>query len=517
MPFGSGGITLGGGALVLSIGSPVLKVQIASGTNAILAVDSGGSVLELLGSSPSVVGIGSYTDGSTANLGRWGAGTLTLQPNLGIGGLGADQQVMVAGTAGNLPPVSNGIVAPWILGQDNDGAGSGAFLTYDAGAGGFAAAGTVSSWDTGINGVTGDVVYEVVDEQTIDAGTTVQVAALEMNGGEIDGATATLQIGSQAAGDVAGLIMNGGDIDAGTLSFGAAEGVLYGSESTVGTTINSTISGSGGLTLSGPGGVTLAADNSASLSGPVNLNSGTLVAAGANGATGAGDVTVNSNATLAVTGTVSGAVTVGQSATLALYGGTVQGDVAIAAIGQSSSDPGGALQGGGTLSGTVTAAGNILSGAEPGILVFATSVSLPGDSAFFWRLQGLVDDTTSQAGVGWNALQIDQQSIVIGDGGGAPWAIFLDFSVLASGDPDDGDPFWTTAHQWTLITFATDGWEGNWGPENGAYLSGDFGTTWDGNTGLVLYLTWTPAKTRRTPAERFAAQARMRPASKRRQ
>ena len=516
MPFGTGGIALGGGSLALSIGSPVLKVQIASGANALFTLDAGGGALELLGASPSVVSIGSYTDGATANLARSSAGTLALQPNLGIGGLGIDQQVLVAGTGGNLPPVSNGIVAPWILGQDNDGAGSGAFLTYDAGAGGFAAADTVSSSDTGINGVTGGMVYEVVDEQTIDAGTTVQAAALEMNGGEIGGATATLQVGSQAAGDVAGLIMNGGDIDAGTLSFGAAEGVIYGSESTLGTTINSTISGSGGLTLFGPGGVTLAADNSTSLSGPINVNSGTLVAAGANGATGAGDVTVNSNATLAVSGTVSGAVTVGQSATLYLYGGTLQGDVTIAAIGQSSSDPGGTLQGNGTLNGTVTAAGNILSGVEPGVLVFATGVSLPGDSAFYWRLQGLVDDTTSQAGVGWNALQIDQQSIVMGNGDSAPWAIFLDFSVLASGDPDDGDPFWTTAHQWTLITFATDGWTGNWEPGNGAYLSGDFGTTWDGDTGLLLYLTWTPAPTRRTPAERFAAQARMRPAGKQR-
>jgi hypothetical protein len=212
---------------------------------------------------------------------------------------------------------------------------------------------------------------------------------------------------------------------------------------------------------------------------------------------------------------VSGAVTVGQSATLYLDGGTVQGDVTITAIGLSSSDPGGTLQGGGTLNGTVTAAGNIQSGAEPGVLVFATSVSLPGDSAFYWRLQSLVDDTTSQAGVGWNALQIDQQSIVIGDGEGAPLAIFLDFSVL-DGDPDDGDPFWKSAHQWTLITFATDGWTGNWGPGNGTYASGDFGTTWDGDTALVLYLTWTPAKTKRSAAERFAARAKVRPASKQR-
>ena len=514
-PLGIGRITLsGGGSLALSAGSPTLKLAIAAGFGNTLTLDAGGGSLQVMGASSSVVSIGGNQDGSTANLVRAAAGTLTLQPNLGTGGLGSDQLVLVAGTGDNLPAVSNGIVAPWIVAQDDDGAGSGAFLTYDANTG-FVEADTVSSDDTGINGVTDDTVYEVVDDQTIDAGTTVQVAALEMDGGEIDGATATLQVGSQAAGDIAGLIMNGGDIDAGTLAFGAAEGVIYTSESGLGTSISSAISGSGGLTLFGPGTLTLAADNSASLSGPVNINDGMLVAAGVNGATGAGDVTVNSNATLAVSGTVSGAVTVGQSGTLYLDGGTVQGDVTITAIGQSSSDPGGTLQGNGTLNGTVTAAGNIQSGPEPGVLVFATSVSLPGDSAFYWRLQSLVDDTTSQAGVGWNALQIDQQSIVIGDGGNAPLSIFLDFSVL-DGDPDDGDPFWKSAHQWTLITFATDGWSGNWGPENGTYASGDFGTTWDGDTALVLYLTWTPAKTKRSAAERFAARAKVRPARKHR-
>jgi hypothetical protein len=70
-PLGTGGITMGGGgSLVLSLDSPVLKVQIASGTDAVFWLAAGNSALQLLGANPSVVSIGSYTDGSTANLTR---------------------------------------------------------------------------------------------------------------------------------------------------------------------------------------------------------------------------------------------------------------------------------------------------------------------------------------------------------------------------------------------------------------------------------------------------------------
>lgn len=506
-PFGQGQITLAnGGALALSTGSPVVEAQIAGGEKQNLTIAAGGGFLQMLGASPSVVQIGGCTDGATANLARAGTGTLTLQPNLGIAGLGASQQAVVLGSGGNLPTVSNGMVAPWMLAEDIDGNQSGGFLTYDEDAGFTPAVPSLAS-DTGINGA-GGLLYEVDIPQTITVG-SVQLVALEMDGGSIAGSAATLEVGSQASGDTAGVILNGGNIAAGTLAFGAAEALFYASNA--GGTVSSTVSGSGGLTLTGPGALELAADNSASLSGPIVLNSGTLVASGPNGATGPGDVTINSNATLAVTGTVSGAVTALQSGTLALDGGTVAGDVTITAGGDSSL-PGGILQGGGTLNGAVMAAGNIQCGAAPGVLVFAGTLTLAGLSTFTWRLTDLVDDTNCGPGVSWNALKITQSYIFIGEGNSNGTGIMLDFSAL-DGDPDSGDSFWDSGHNWTLMTFRNDNWWGKWSINNPSYGAGEFSTTYT-RTSTVLHLTWTPAKPKRSPAEVFAARLAARPTSK---
>jgi hypothetical protein len=280
------------------------------------------------------------------------------------------------------------------------------------------------------------------------------------------------------------------------------------------------VSGSGGLTLCGPGELVLEADNSTTLSGPVNLNGGTLSAAGANGATGSGAITVNSNAILAVSGAVSGAVTVGQFGTLLLDGGTVSGDVTIAAPGLTTSLPGGNLQGSGTLGGTVIAAGNILPGAGPGIVDFSDTVSLPGGGAFFVQPQGLVDNATGgQPGVDWNALQIGQNGITIGDSTQS-WWIYVDFSQMG-GDPDAGNAsFWNSPRQWTVITFTYTGWSYYAEVADADYSAGYFGLTWDktDTNPVYLYLTWTPVETKRTPAELFTlrATARARGASQRR-
>ncbi len=516
-PFGLGPIILGsGGTLVLSPGASTLAVEIASGAKySTLAVEAGGGVLQLQSTGLATVTIGGYTDAATSNLTRTAAGTLILQPSQGLAILGGGQNVVVAGSVDNLPNVSNGMVAPWIVGQDNDEAGSGAFLNYgSSGFDGFLTAKVYMSDATDINLATSDMIYQVNPDsaQTINTGDTVTVAALEMDGGSIDATGAFLQIGGQTAADFAGLILNGGPISGGTLSFGASEAVVYASaNSSPGNTISSTVSGTGGLTLCGPGELVLQADNSTTLSGPVNLNSGTLTAAGPNSATGSGAITVNSNATLWVSGAVSGAVTVGQSGTLLLDGGTVSGDVTIAAVGESTSLPGGALQGSGTLSGTVVAAGNILPGATPGFMAFSGTVSLPGGGAFTIQPQGLIDNTTKgQPGVDWNALQIGQKtSITIGDS--QPWSPYVDFSQMG-GDPDAGNAFWNTARQWTVITFQYAVLSYYYCPPANAYYSaGDFDMSWKATDPYNFYLTWTPAEKKRTPAELFALRARARP------
>jgi autotransporter-associated beta strand protein len=452
-PFGSGAMSLSGGGLLVF--PPDGDAAIASANDCNVSFGAGGGTLQLGGQATCTVTIGGYVDGKTPNLNRLTAGTLVIAPGSGLAELGSSkgQQVVVAGSGDNLPVTSNGIVAPYIVGQDNDGAGSGGFLAYNSDNSGFQAAVAVSSAKVGIGKVKGDMVYEVIGDQTIEGSGKATVAALEMNGGSIYGPDGTIVVGSQQAGDVAGLIMNGGNIAAGTLVFGASEGVIYTNNGELSTAIESTIEGSAGLTVFGPGQLALGGDNSTTLSGPITVNSGTLSVQNSQAsAAGGGDVTVWSGAVLQVIGIIAGAVDVEQSGTLSLAGGTIQGSVSIADIGQTTAEPGGILQGGGTIAGTAEIGGVIQCGPEVGLITFANSVVISSDSAFYWQLQGQYDNTNSQPGTGWNALEFQSTSSTVGSSTESV-RVFLDFSVMG-GDPDTANQsFWANAHTWTLATF----------------------------------------------------------------
>jgi len=132
--------------------------------------------------------------------------------------------------------------------------------------------------------------------------------------------------------------------------------------------------------------------------------------------------------------------------------------------------------------------------------VFAGTVTLPSTGAFYLRPHGLVDDTTSKPGGGWNALQIEQKANTIGEDG-APWSVYVDFSMM-QGDPDSGNDFWNQPRSWSLISFATKNWYIYCNPVNGYYASGQFGFSFANDT--VLTLTWTPVTTTRSPAELLA-------------
>jgi autotransporter-associated beta strand protein len=512
-PFGNYSITLmGGGNLEFrpdaSTGQSV-NAEIASGSHGTLVLDAGGGSLTLSGSGSYRVVIGGNDDGALANIVRNSGGTLVIAPGGGVAELGQTQQLLVAGTAANLPVVTNGIVAPYMVGVDDDTASSGKFLTYSASAG-FASATTVSSAEVGINGVSADAVYEVVDSQAVESGGVPQVAALEVNGGAITGADASLLVGSQASSDVAGLIMNGGSIATASLSFGAAEGLIYSNMADGGSQIAAAINGSAGLTLFGPGTLTLSGDSSATLSGPVLINSGTLIAGGSGGsATGAGEVQVFSTATLEVTGAVTGGIVVGQSGTLFMNGGTVSGPVTIAATSSDTPAPGGILQGSGTISGATSIGGIIQSGPQAGLITFTGETTIAGGSSFYWRLQKLVDnsDPGSEPGVYWNALQFNSPDTSVG-GDNTYLSFFLDFSALGA-DPDGGDTFWKSSHSWTLFTYAAEGGIFYWAPENFYFESGSFNIIWDN---WVATLQWTPAASPQSLADRWraAAQARNR-------
>ncbi len=504
-PFGTGEIVLQGNSnLVLApVGSSPAAVSIASGTGATLSLGGGGGQLQLTGQNQFTVTLGGMTDGNTPNINRQNSGTFFLNLGGGLSQLGSDQKILIAGSGNNLPVLTNGIVSPYIIGLDSnstDGqSGSGGFLTYSLPTG-FQAAQTTQSTSVGINSLQSDVIYEVLDNQTINDGNSVQVGALEMNGGNVEGSDTTLLVGTQQSGGTAGIIMNRGIISAGSLKFGAAEGVIY--AGVPGGGITSSIYGSSGLTVFGPGIIILSADN-ANLSGTVVVNSGMLLAvneAGVQGAsaTGSGNVIVYPGAILEINGSIAGPINVGQSATLNLNGGTVTGTVLIQATSGSSSLPGGILKGSGVVAGPATVNGVIQSGQAAGILEFKNNVTIEGGS-FYWTLQSLVDDNSSQAGTGWNALQFDFNKATVGTEA-APLNLFLDFSLL-NGDPDGGDPFWNSGHTWTIFTFAN-------GkllvyPEYGNfyYGHGQFDLTWE-NGGTIGKLVWEPSTTFQSPADR---------------
>jgi hypothetical protein len=242
------------------------------------------------------------------------------------------------------------------------------------------------------------------------------------------------------------------------------------------------------------------------LSGPVSVNSGTIVVAGS-GATGAGSVFVNSGATLEVIGSVRGAIQVAESGTLFLSGGTVEGDLNMATISDTGPAPGSILQGGGTLSGATTVNGMINSGPLTGLITFTNDVTIAGAASFTWTPRSLVDNSNSASGEGWNGLAFEATQSNVG-ADGQYVSFYLDFTQVGS-DPDGGDPFWSSGHEWTLFNFAAHGGSCWWSPQNFSYVRGNFGLKWDGWT---VCLTWTPAKKPQSLVERRTAEAAARAA-----
>lgn len=499
-PFGTGPLSLlGDGLLAFSPASgAAVTATIASGAESTLVLGPGGGAITLEGTGSFNVTVGGYSDGTNGNIARLGTGTLVIAPGGGVAALGVSQQFLVNGSGDNLPLVTNGIVAPYIVGYDTAVRSAGAFLTY--GSTGFAPVVPTSSAKVAIADVTPAMVYEVVTPQAVASGGSPQVYALEIDGGSVTGSGASLLVGSQAAGDFAGVVLNGGDITVDTLTFGAAEAVIYASDISGGTTIGSQLSGTGGLTLFGPGALTLSADNS-SLSGPVNINAGKLIAAGA-GSTGTGDVIVDSTAVLQVNGSVAGNVSVAQNGVLALLGGTLNGQLSVAASGGNNPNPGGFLEGVGTVAGSASVAGVVRSGPQPGFLTFTGAVTLAYTASFYWRLHKLVDGTTPSDG--WNALQFSTDDLNLG--GTIP--VYLDFSALGA-DPDGGNAsFWKQKHSWLLLQLASSTPLAIQ-PYGETFVAGGF--DWEQN-GSVVTLTWTPAAPHHDLAERgwLKAMSRMR-------
>ncbi len=450
LPFGTGAIQLQAATLQLMPvgGTANVSLTIGSGTGNQLSFLHGTSLaLSRNGNTSLSLTIGGNTDGTTANIVRNAGtnGTLVIVPANGVAALGLSERVIVNGTGGNLPALSNGIVAPYFVAEDNDSNGSGDFLTY--GAGGFAKASYTQASTTSLVSAGSNTVFEVNVAQTVPSNMTAQVYALKVGplllGG---GVSSTLKVGSQ--GEYAGVILDGGTIGATNLSFGSAEGLIF--TSRAGGTISSTIQGSGGLTTFGPGSLTLTAANT--YTGVTNINSGTLVAANTSGsATGSGAVTVQQNATLQVSGfraTAGGAggTTVNYGASLWLSGGSMAGPLTM--------NFGSHLFGQGTITGAVAIYGTIGStttdpAATPynGVdhIRFANSATSILSTIYSWRLDSL-DDAPADAGTNWSLLDFLTSGATLGNQS-RPFHLALDFGPGAA-DPASGNAFWTQPHQW---------------------------------------------------------------------
>jgi autotransporter-associated beta strand protein len=177
------------------------------------------------------------------------------------------------------PTVNNGIVAPWIIVDSGGGATTNPynFATYDAVNGYKVATYTkVGSGSSGGIRVAGSTdIVEQTGNATL-AGPAQAYALKIDNGATITATGQTLTLGDGT--NPAGLILSNSNITGGTLTFRGSEAVIYAKGNS--NTISSTITGSNGLTLTGSGTLILSA--ASTLTGAINIDSGTLSLTAAN-------------------------------------------------------------------------------------------------------------------------------------------------------------------------------------------------------------------------------------------
>ena len=209
---------------------------------------------------------------SVGSLVRDGWAVLVIEPTSGQ--LGTREILKVAAA----PPVTNGIVSPWVVAQISGADEAADFVTYDQ------AASSVlrfSAYRTGgINTAGPGDVYGAIGNETLSADRAVYALKMGKNS-SINATGRTLTVGDGSS--QAGIIMNGASIAGGTLAFGAAEAVIYaGSQRSVwgdpANSISSIITGTGGLTIAGDGGLKLSGANT--YTGPTTILGGARLQCG---------------------------------------------------------------------------------------------------------------------------------------------------------------------------------------------------------------------------------------------
>lgn len=477
-PFGTGPITLNGGTLALTPGGSGAAVSLTSATGSTGTFSyGGGAVLSLDRGGNNLL---TYTVGNGAGspLVRDAAGTLAIAAATGTANLGTLERFVVNGTP---PPVVNGMVAPSIVGQDNDANRSGDFLNY--GVNGFVRANYTQSTSTPITSATSSTVFEVNNAQTVPAGQTATVQALKVGAFTVGGGVgSTLSVAG--VGGEAGVILNGGTVGVPTLAVGSADLLAYASNA--GGTINSALTGSGRLVKYGPGTLNLGGVNS--LTGQTVVQSGTLNLT-TSGAGGSSAISINAGAQLAVAPgvEVAGPVTVFNSGLLnAGHGSRFQG-------GFNVTGPNGraVMTGDSTIaaaSGNNTVSGVLEAGPLRGVTTFEGMITFAGSAQYIVRLHqngpGPTDLVSSSIHFTDPALTNFGSNM-----GGVN--ITLDLGVLPT--PDTLDPFWQSDHSWVIADAASE-WNNMWyGFSFVGYLQGNFTVINDSAySTLSLVYTYAP-------------------------
>ncbi|MBC2603368.1 autotransporter outer membrane beta-barrel domain-containing protein [Puniceicoccus vermicola] len=407
-PVGTGNAEISGGFLEFAPdgSGENLTLALAGDAGSTFSFTGGGGLVVDKGDHLSVeLILGGNTDGTTSNFVRGEQGGLMLLPASGIAELGKSERIRVAGTGGNLPQMTNGIVNPHVVGADPTQSFDGSFLSYDGTRGFEAHTGTNTS-GTPLGSMGATDVADVTTNQTVSGSQIIY--ALRVGDGVEVGGSGTLNVGSGTTGSSGGVILNGGRLANAETRFGQGQGVVY--TSSRGGQIDSTITTADGVLYYGPGMVNVTAANT--YSGGTLVQDGHLQVRNSSGsATGTEAVLISRNGVVSGDGSIAGSVEVEGIVVPGVFGTT--GDLTPS---------------------TLTVGGDVF---------FAT------DSILDWTLVSLTDDSLGgAAGADWGflsvggALSFDEDS-----------TLRLNFEGVAG--PESGNAFWATQRLWSFISFGT--------------------------------------------------------------